>query len=66
MLNFIKKLFAPQIGSNRWLNKATKADVQAYRDALQAVFRDPNRDMALREEIHRYLPYLNKLIAKKK
>ena len=66
MLEFIKKFFEPPIGSGRWLKNASKVDVMAYRDALQAIFMDPNRNTALREQIHRYLPYLDKVIAKKK
>lgn len=66
MLGFIKKLFEPKIGTSRWIRKASKADILALRDALQAVFMDPKRDDVLREQIHRYLHYLDKVIAKKK
>ena len=65
MLGFFKQLFEPKIGTSRWFKKATRTDILAYRDALQAIFMDPNQDMALREQIHRYLPYLDKLISRK-
>lgn len=66
MLDFIKKLFEPKIGTSRWLKKASRADVLAFREALQAIFMDPKRDDTLREQIYRYLPYLDKVISKKK
>lgn len=66
MRGFMKKLFAPRISSEKWFKKASRADVEALRDSLHAIFMDPTRDQKLREQIHRYLDYLDKVINKKR
>lgn len=66
MLSFLCKLFQPKIGTDRWFKSATKKDVIAYRKTLQEIFMDPHQDKTLREQIHRYLPYLDKVISEKK
>ena len=63
MLKFIKALFEPKVGSDRWLRIASKDDIMKYWDALSKIVRDPNADMDERIHIRDHvIPYLRKVV----